>query len=104
LTSQAYNLTVRIGNICLVHKKDVIVDMRQFQDNRQQFPPEELAKYAGTYVAWSPDGKHILASDDNELHLANAIRARGFNSADVLISFVAADDEVILGGGVEIDG
>jgi hypothetical protein len=78
------------------------MDVQQFYKNRQQFPPEELARYAGKFVAWSPDGTHILASDEDELRLANAIRAGGHNSADVLIAYVPADDEVVLGGGLEV--
>lgn len=78
------------------------MDMQRFQKNRQQFPPEELARYAGKYVAWDPDGKHILASNEDELQLANAVLAAGHNSAEVLIAFVPAEDEVLLGGGMEI--
>lgn len=72
--------------------------MQRFQKNRQQFPPEELARYAGKYVAWSPDVTHILASNGDELQLANAVRAAGHNSAEILIAFVPAEDEVLLGG------
>jgi hypothetical protein len=32
------------------------MDMQLFMKNRAQFPPEELAKFEGKYVAWSPDG------------------------------------------------
>jgi len=28
-----------------------VMDMQQFLKNRHAFPPEELAKYAGKYVA-----------------------------------------------------
>jgi hypothetical protein len=76
--------------------------MQRFQKNRQEFPPAELARYAGKYVAWDPDGTHILASSEDELQLANAVRAAGHNSADVLIAYVPAEDEVLLGGGMEI--
>jgi len=76
--------------------------MQRFQKNRQNFPPEELARYAGKYVAWDPEGTHILASNEDELQLANAVRAAGYNSAEVLIAFVPAEDEVLLGGGMEI--
>jgi hypothetical protein len=76
--------------------------MQQFQRNRQQFPAEELARYAGKFVAWSPDGTRILASDEDELCLARAIRDAGHNSAEVLIAFVPAEDETLLGGGVEV--
>jgi Family of unknown function (DUF5678) len=78
------------------------MDVQLFQKNRQRFPPEELAKYGGKYVAWSPDGTRILACNEDELRLAGAIRAAGHNSADVLIAFVPADDEILLGGGMEV--
>jgi hypothetical protein len=79
------------------------MDMQQFQRNRRQFPAEELARYAGKYVAWSSDGMHIIACNEDELELAKAVRSAGFNSAEILIAFVPAEDEVLLGGGLEIN-
>jgi hypothetical protein len=73
--------------------------MQEFLKNRLAFPAEELMKYAGQYVAWSPDGKRILASDEDELQLDATIRVAGHDPAEVLISFVPDPDEVILGGG-----
>ncbi len=75
------------------------MDMQKLLRNRQQFPPDELAKYAGQYVAWSPDGSRILASDADEIHLDEVIQAAGHDPANVLVSFVPFPDEVILGGG-----
>ena len=75
------------------------MDMRQFIQNRQNFPPDELAKYAGHYVAWSTDGKSILASGDDELALDRLLAAQGHNTSDILIAFVPLPDEVLLGGG-----
>jgi hypothetical protein len=78
------------------------MDVQLFQKNRQNFPVSELARYAGQFVAWSPDGTRILACNEDELKLAEAIRAAGHNSAEVLIAFVPAEDEVLLGGGMEV--
>jgi hypothetical protein len=78
------------------------VDIQQFRKNRETFPPDVLARYAGQYVAWSPDGAKILACDKDELGLANWVRANGYDSSEVLIAFVPAEDEVLLGGGLEI--
>ena len=78
------------------------MDMQLFQKNRHRFPPEELARHSGKYVAWSPDGDRILAADEDELRLARTIRAAGHDSAEVLIAFVPAEDEVLLGGGLEV--
>ena len=78
------------------------MDVRQFQKNRQKFPAEKLDQFAGKYVAWSPDATSILAADEDELQLAAAIQKAGHNSAEILIAFVPAEDEVLLGGGLEV--
>jgi len=59
----------------------------------------ELARYAGSYVAWSPDGTRILASDEDELRLDAILKDAGHETSEVLVSFVPFPDEVILGGG-----
>jgi hypothetical protein len=84
-------------------ERSLQVNMQEFQNNRPQFPPEELEKYTGKYVAWSPDGTRILASDDDEMRLDATIQAAGYDPAEVLISFVPPADEVILGGGGTIE-
>jgi hypothetical protein len=75
------------------------MDMHIYLCNRRQFPPEELEKYAGQYVAWSPDGRSILASDDDPLRLDAAIQAAGYDPAEVVVSAVPFPDEIILGAG-----
>jgi hypothetical protein len=77
-----------------------MVDMQQLLRNRLQFPPEELAKYAGKYVAWSPDGTTIIASDEDEIRLDQVVKATGCNPADVLVSFVPSPDVALGGGGI----
>ena len=61
------------------------VDMQEFVRNRQRFPAEELEKYAGTYVAWTPDDSRILANDEDELRLDITVRQAGYDPADVLV-------------------
>lgn len=75
------------------------MDMQDFVKNRRAFPPEKLARYAGQYVAWSPDGTTILTSDEDEIRLDAMIKAAGYDPAEVLVSFVPLPDEVVLGGG-----
>jgi hypothetical protein len=76
------------------------MDMQQFLVNRGQFPPEELARFAGKYVAWSPDGTRILTSDDELEKVAATILAQGIDPGEVVLGFVPSPDEVVLGGGV----
>jgi hypothetical protein len=74
--------------------------MQQFLKNRYAFPPDELMQYAGKYVAWSPDGTRILASDEDERRLDVTLKGAGHDMAEVLVSYVPFPDEVILGGGL----
>lgn len=53
-------------------------------------------------MAWSPDGASILAANENEVQLARAIQSAGYNSAEILIAFGPAEDEALLGGGLEV--
>ena len=75
------------------------MEMQIWLKNRQKFPPQELLKYAGKYVAWSPDGSRIIASDEDEERLDQAMKAAGHDPGEVLVSFVPSPDEVVLGGG-----
>ncbi len=75
------------------------MDMQQCLMNRQQFPSTELAKYAGKYIAWSPDGTRILASDDDLAKVAAAVEDLGYDSSEIVLSSVPFPDEVVLGGG-----
>ncbi len=75
------------------------MDMQKFIKNRHQFPPQELEKYAGKYVAWSSDGTKIIASEENLLRLDAAVIAAGYDPREVVFSNVPRLDEVVLGGG-----
>ena len=58
------------------------IDFKVFLENRANFPPEGLVPYSGCWVAWSPDGTHIVASSsesqdavDKQLEDAGLVRA-----------------------------
>ncbi len=51
--------------------------MRVFLANQQTVPPQDAAKYAGKWIAWSPDGSAIVASAENTEALLECIRAAG---------------------------
>jgi hypothetical protein len=73
--------------------------MQQFLANRSRFPPNELARYLGKYIAWSPDGTRILAGDDDLERVAAAVEDQGYDPSEIVLSSVPFPDEVILGGG-----
>ena len=63
-------------------------DIRDYSENRRHFPLEELAKYAGLHVAFSPDGKHILASGPDRQAVRQELRKRGIHPSQVVHSYV----------------
>ncbi len=67
--------------------------MAIFLRNRQAYPPEKLLeKYGGQWVAWSPDGTHIVAaSSESEKAVYDQVDAAGLNLSECIISYIPAD-------------
>lgn len=76
-----------------------IMDMYEFNKNRLAFPPEELLQYRGQYIAWSPDGKHVVASDRDPARLDDMVQELGYDPSEVVFSSVP-DVDIVLGAGV----
>jgi hypothetical protein len=62
-----------------------------FFKNRQAVPLEELEKYAGQWVAWSPDGTRIVAGAEEFDELVKAVVAAGYDPQECV--FGPADYE-----------
>ncbi len=75
------------------NKDDVWCDGALFNQNVNNFPPDELAKHAGKYVAWSLDGTQILASGEDEEDVDKKLVAAGINPSRVVHSYVPAPHE-----------
>jgi hypothetical protein len=75
------------------------MNMSEFLKNRSTFLPADLEKY----VAWSPDGKQIIAADSDPTHVVALVKAAGFDPAECVLSSVPAAEEVVLGGGLETE-
>ncbi len=79
--------------------EEYAVRMRTFTKNRHAFPEEELAKYAGQWIAWSPDGASIVAhSFQSDMVVYDAIKSAGYDPGQCCISFIPEGDEPSLGG------
>ncbi len=72
-------------------------NMRKFLENRPRFPLEELAKYAGCWVAWSPDGMRIVAGAPNLEDLENLVQASGEDPLQCVLEGIP-DTDSQLGG------
>ena len=64
------------------------LDLRFFEENRSKFPPDQLAPYAGLFVAWSPDGTRILASGESRAVVDDKLQAVGIHFSQVVHDYI----------------
>ena len=62
--------------------------MKVFIKNRQEFPLDELYRYAGKCIAWSPDGTSIVASAENFETLDRLVCESGYDPSHCVLSYV----------------
>jgi len=62
-------------------------------ENFNKFPPEELFKYAGQYVAFSLDGSVILASGADWLEMEDRLKELGIDPSRVIGAYMPREDE-----------
>ncbi len=63
-------------------------DLRHFDENRSTFPLDELLKYAGKHVAFSPDGTRILASGEDVEEVDRKLEALGIHFSQVVHDYI----------------
>jgi hypothetical protein len=73
---------------------------RKFLANRAAFPAGDLVKYAGSWVAWSPDGSRIVAAAERPDLLDAIVQAAGEDPAHCVVEGIPAEDSLI----GEVDG
>lgn len=79
--------------------------MKVFLKNREEFPEEELMKYAGQWIAWSPDGTAIIAhSPESDSAVHHTIVAKGYDPGQCCVSYVDWADVADLGGALLFAG
>ena len=71
-------------------------DLSHYEENRRKFPQEELAKYWGKHVAFSPDGTRIVASGDSIAEVDDKLDAAGIHFSQVVHSYIDPPDQVLL--------
>jgi hypothetical protein len=71
-------------------------DHRKFLENRAKFPLDELARRAGRWVAWSPDGVRIVAEADDPEALDRLVLDAGEDPERCITEGIPAEDAVTL--------
>jgi hypothetical protein len=73
---------------------------KEYRQNRERFPRDELAKYQGAWVAFSADGCCIVAHGETVEQLEQQVLAAGLDPQRVVREWVAGpEDDSMLGGG-----
>jgi hypothetical protein len=72
-------------------------DDRKFLENRAKFPLDDLARRAGRWVAWSPDGARIVAESDDPEALDRLVCDAGEDPERCVTEGIPAEDAVIGG-------
>jgi hypothetical protein len=75
---------------------------QEFWDKRAQFPPEELAKYRGQWVAFSADGSRIVANAATLEALEDRLEAAGEDAQLLMLEGVPGPEEDTFLGGQEL--
>jgi hypothetical protein len=70
---------------------------KRFAENRKDFPAEQLAAYAGKWVAWWPDGSRVFDADVEPHALFQRLRHSGHPESFFMI------DLIPLPGHTEVD-
>jgi hypothetical protein len=73
------------------------MNMQEYLKNRLAFPLEELAKHRGKWVAWSPDGRWLVATSRDPEALDALILAAGENPEECTVEGIP-DADCVLGG------
>ncbi len=70
----------------------MFINSNLFTENHNKVPYEELVKYAGQHVAWTPAGTRILASAADELELDRRLREAGIDPSRVVVEYLPPPD------------
>ena len=71
---------------------------QEFRQNRSRFPREELEKHRGQWVAFSPDGRRIVASAPTLESLEERLRLAGEDARHLAFEGIPGPaDDISLG-------
>lgn len=75
---------------------------RVYRQNRARFPVDDLKPYDGQWVAFSADGRRIVASAENIGQLSDRVTAARQELQDVVLERIEVETGDIRVGGTEL--
>ena len=73
------------------------MNTQEYRENRARFPAADLAKYRGQWVAFSLDGRKIIAGNEDLGKIDGLVVAAGEDPEQVALERIDLDD-ICLGG------
>jgi hypothetical protein len=73
------------------------MNTRQLRENRAAFPASELAKYRGQWVAFSADGRRIVASAPDFVELDGLLVNLGEDPERMALEYIDHDEGFVTG-------
>ena len=77
------------------------MNRQHYRNNRVTFPAAELARYCGQWVAFSPDGRRILAGAEAVECVEEQLAALGEDPQEVVLEYIPGPEDDISVGGAE---
>jgi hypothetical protein len=76
---------------------------KEFRTNRAHFPPADLEKYRGEWVAFSPDGRRIVAGAETLARLEENLAVAGQDGQQLVFERIPCPEDTIFLGGAELN-
>ena len=86
--------------VLLFIKRSVLLNTQVYLQNRSRFPHAELATHQGQWVAFSMDGRRIIAASEDLIQLDSLVLAAGEDPEHVALERIEAG--VVFLGGAEL--
>ncbi len=74
--------------------KQNVFDYDVFLRNKHQWTLEQLAPYRDQWLAWSLDGKTIVAHHEDPLEVVRACKELGLTGEEYMLDFLSPENEV----------
>jgi hypothetical protein len=79
-----------------------VVMTKLYRQNRERIPADELRQYDGQWVAFSADGRRIVASGDSIGQVSVRLDASREDIQDVILERIEFDNDDVEVGGAEL--